>query len=307
MRKFIIVLIVLLLLTPALWSGLYLMHPKATVGIVLVDDCPAWGAEAAAEGLACYDDYFVSELLPERFNSSGVRVKEGFTLNSDYFKLGRPGELRERYGVDIILFVTDNCIRNWDEDGGGVWGQADVESGAALMTILPWYNDTPANRPFVRHLALHEVMHLMGYPHNGLDPTDMMQYGGNLDVFVLSPAYEVQLPLRVCIYSYLFGLQFDVVVLLTNVAFSLLLLPWLIATGMTAHALYRRFGGARVPSRVLPAICVVVGFFMISADHDALWVLALPPLLMLFSYQAWYLVRRFLIKEARPRKGSNTH
>ena len=302
MKRLIAVLISLTLLPPVIWLGFDTLHPKARVGVVLVDDCPAWAADTAIEGFGHYADYFDGRLLPEIFNSSGVKRERNLTLNSDYFKLGNPGELKQRYGVDIILFITKNAICNWDEDGGGVWGQADLETGAALMTISPFRTDSTVNRTYIRNVALHEVLHLLGYPHNGMDGSDIMQYGADPRAMSLSPLYELQLPVRVTLCGLWFGINFKLVVLLANVIFSLLILPWFAVAGTAIHVIYGQTKNSRRPTKLLLALCIIISFFIISVNSGAFWVLGLPLLFMLFSYQIWYTYYRFAGKGLQPRK-----
>lgn len=302
MKRLIAVLISLTLLPPIIWLGFDMLHPKAIVGVMLVDDCPAWAASTAMEGLEHYGEYFEGRILPETFNSSGVKREQNTTLNSDYFKLGKPGELKEKYDVDIILFVTKNAICNWDEDRGGIWGQADLKTGAALMSINAFNNDTALNRAFIQNVALHEVLHLLGYPHNVVDEADIMRYGGDPHAMDLSPLYELQLPVRVTLCNLWFGIEFKFVMLLANIIFSLLILPWFAVVGAAIHVIYGHTKRSRKPTRVLLALCLILSFFIISVNSGAFWVLGLPLLVMVFSYQIWYIYHRSIERSPDPQK-----
>ena len=93
--------------------------------------------------------------------------------------------------MDVILIVTDGMIQDWDnKESKGFWGKADPSYNAALITIYYWMMPTPDNRTVWEHLAIHEVMHLLGYTHNPWNRDGVMQYAKNTDHTDLVPYYD---------------------------------------------------------------------------------------------------------------------
>jgi len=289
MRRFAVLIISLLVLTPMLWLGADLFHPKATVGVVLVDQCEEHLGRIAADAFDHYDDYFNSEILPVRFNSSEVRVRDGFRLNSDFFRLGDPQGLREKYDVDLILFVTDKSIKNWDGGGGGVWGQANLPSGSALMTVKPWMNDLKNYSVTIKHVALHEVFHLLGYIHNNWDRSGIMQYASNIQSLDLCPYYEAQLPVRITTYKLGIGLDFRIGSLLVNSTWALAVMPAFLAAELLVYRFYKRLKGKRTTSKVLIPLCCLQAFVLLTTTVGAYYTLAFPLIFFLFFHHLYYL------------------
>lgn len=226
-----------------------------------------------------------------------MRIKDGDHLNSDIFKLGNAEKLRERYNVDIILFVTDHNIKDWDEDGGGIWGQAHPPTGAALMTMAPWQGNLTNNAIIIKHVALHEVFHLLGYPHNNWDRSGIMQYASNTHTLDLCPYYEAQLPLRMFTYKLGLGLPFKYATLINNLGFALVLLPAFLAVEMAIHRSYGSFKGKRTTSKVLVPIVafqVVVLHITLMGSFLTIWF---PIIFMLFYHHIYYVYYHFKEKK----------
>lgn len=273
------------MLTPALWVGAYLFHPKAIVGVVLVDHCGAEYGKIAAEGFnRHYGDYFDARILPVRFDASGVKTKNGALLNSDFFTLGKPGELMREYGLDIVLFLTDHRLR----DGAfmGLWGQADTISGSAIQTVKYWMKD-PSKDVKLHHLTLHEVFHLLGYTHNRWDLSGIMQYALNIETIELCPYYRAQLPIRMIVFKQGFGHTFHYAILLTAMMFSLVLLPAFIAVELVFLRIFSRRNASRKPTQLMVWLNVLLAFLLSMFLNGYWYHLAIPVVAMAFIHSAY--------------------
>ncbi len=233
MRVIKVAVVVSLLLIPTLFHvGVHLFHPELKVGIVLMDDTePIWG-ELARQGFENYDDHFEAEVLDHRFYSNDVERRGDTMLMSDIFKFGDGPRLREIYGMDAILFVCNGSINDWDEEGLGVWGKADTETGSAVMTVAPFSSRSEHHDKVIKHIALHEVLHLLGYPHNPWDTSGIMQYARNIESLDLCPMFEAQLSLRTVMYQYGIGLSFREAIVVHNIAIVVSILPAYMAVDM---------------------------------------------------------------------------
>lgn len=283
MKRMAVLVLILFLLTPALWTGAFLFHPKVKVGVVMVDDCEVHHGITAMNGFDNYEDFFEATMIPERFNASNVRIQDGDYLNSDFFKLGEPEKLQKKYGVDVILFVTDHPIRNWDEEGMGVWGQANSVTGSALMTVLHFNKGTHENRMVIEHIALHEVFHLLGYTHNRFDHSGIMQYGTNPFSRKLCPMYELQLPIRVCVYKLGLGMSFPIATLLTTSFFALVLVPMYAATELLIFNYFNTRRGVKKPTRVLIFLGILESFIVVIMVGAIIW-LVIPVLIQFYFH-----------------------
>lgn len=195
-RKTVTISLVLIIATPLILTLIQYTHPRFEVGIVLVDNIDDYYGDVVREGYEHYDEYFSATVLPFRFTTEEVRNNGPYFLNSDFFRNGDPKKIQRDYGVDIVLFVTNHQINNWDEGGGGYSGEANPQTRSALMTIYDFNGGGPENERVIKHIALHETFHLFGYTHNTQDRSGIMQYDTNIGVVDLVPFYEIQMPSR---------------------------------------------------------------------------------------------------------------
>jgi len=287
--KFWHLAVFLLLLTPVMWVGAILFHPKAKVGVVLVDDCRAEIGEVVAKGFAQhYGKYFHAEVLPQRFDAFKVRTKSGIYLNSDFFRMGNAAQLKRQSQVNIILFITAHPINDWDEGGGGgVWGQADTKTGSALMTVKYWMK-LPHGHLRMQVLGLHEVMHLLGYVHNPWDNSGIMQYAANIEAKRLCSFYEAQLPVRIMIYKWGFGHSFNTAVMITAFGFSFVLLPFFIAVELILVRIFSGHKESRDPTKLMIFSNIVLAVALSMWMNGAWYLLTVPLALMLFFHLVHY-------------------
>jgi hypothetical protein len=228
-------IVILILLTPLILIGMHVTHPDFRVGIVLVDNLDDYYGEVVREGYEHYDDYFNARVLPIRFTTEEVRNNGPYFLNSDFFRHGDPKKLQEEFHVDIILFVTHHQINNWDSGGGGYCGEANPKTRSALMTVYDFMGGGEENERVIKHIALHETFHVLGYTHNSQDRSGIMQYDTNVEVLDLVPFYEIQLPARAIGFWLINDLQFGTARVIYQGIFALAMMP--LMTGITISAL----------------------------------------------------------------------
>jgi predicted Zn-dependent protease len=286
--KTIFLIIILFLLTPILLMGMYLAHPEFEVGIVLVDNVDEVYGEVVKEGYEHYDDYFDARILPVRFTTENVRNNGPYFLNSDFFKHGDPSTLQKEYGVDIILFVTHHQINNWDEGGGGYCGEANPKTRSALMTVYDFMGGGYENDRVIKHIALHETFHVLGYTHNSQDRSGIMQYDSNIEVLDLVPFYEFQLPARAIGFWFLNDLQFGTARVIYQGIFALAMLPFMMGITITSlifyQNLFKKGKGLRGLIIIIPVLFFLILIIVESFRYLVLFssIVLLIPLLYHF-------------------------
>jgi len=291
MRKWEAFSALLLILSGLLYLLLLVQHPVIEVGIVLVDDLDGEIGLLIDEGFDGYGDYFDSRVLAQRFNSSNVSSDGTFLLNSDFFEQCPLSKIKEEEDVDIVLIITSEMIRNWDSNGKGLWGEAESEQGAALMTIHYWTFPTREHVPRWQHIAVHEVFHLLGYVHNPWDRSGVMQYAENVDTKELCPYYEFQLPVRSTFYGLYDGLSFRMTVFLFNVSVVILLMPVVLAEEM----LIRRFDGRYLSRRKVPVwlsgMVLLGGAMLLFSIIGSFMVFVVTALFSLLLHLTYYFLK----------------
>jgi len=212
-HKNILISLLLFLIVPTLVNFFVVSyHPKMRVGIVLVDDCNITYAEDAKDGFLYHDDYFSAKIIEDyRLNSSYIRVQDELLLTTDFFNKTRTKELCERYDTDVILYITDKRINNWDDPPGRAWwGQANLESSSAVMTIACFQNDTSYEVSRRRGTAVHEIGHLVGFLHPPKPQTlnDIMIYADPYATLNFSSYYDFTMPFHLTVYKLGHGYRF---------------------------------------------------------------------------------------------------
>lgn len=272
------------------------LHPMLTVGVYLVDDCDASAANLAMEGLRNYDDYFLAQVLPVRFNSSTIRQKDGLYLTTDFFHSPETERMKDRFDVDLVLFITDHPINNWDGDKKAIWGEANTQSSSVIITTYYFATGTDSDKQMVRGIALHESFHLLGFSHNFYDRNGLMQYSTNYNSLKLPLYYELQLPVKAIAYGLLKGLPNFWVVMLSSALFALVLLPLFIALEILVyHYFKKKYGEPMRKSRWIVILNVVFAFALITVLHQSFYLLILPALLIINSHYTYY--RRYKIRK----------
>ena len=204
-RKTLVLVAAFLVIPTLINVGVVKIHPKMDVGIVLVDDCNITFARLAKEGFEYHSDYFRSKIITDyRFNSSGVRVQKDLLLTTDFFDISRSEILIDKYEVDIILYVTDKRINNWeDENGGAWWGQASVETRSAVMTVTSFMSGESYENERIRSIGVHEIGHLMGFVHPppSQSGSNIMKYANPTRTLDFSSYYDFKVPFHLLTYK----------------------------------------------------------------------------------------------------------
>ncbi len=286
-KKKVAFFVALFLSTPATLMMARVSHPQFDIGVVLVDECDEHFANVTIESYKEYDDYFEASLIPVRFNASEVRVKGGNYLNSDFFHLGRPGRLQDTYEVDIIIFLTDHHIENWDGNGRGILGEANPETSSALVSVASFANRTAYHDRVVRHIALHEAFHLLGYTHNHWTDEGIMVYARNTEVDRLNGYNEFQLPLHAWALRLAPGTSFLTIVFISNALFVLACLPFYAAAELGLFRLYKRLHKV-APPRFLIAVGIAEAFIILMTYRESFVFLLVPLIFMVFFHQVYY-------------------
>ncbi len=268
-RKKAAALSMFLIVMPAVFSCLvWAFHGEIRVGIVLEEGVDPKFADWAGEGFLLYDDYFEPVVLPDRFDSSGVRVLNNCSLTKDFNDPGFSGAMREKHGVHVVLTITDDVIWNWIDNPRAIWGEADPGSASAVMTVNGYFNGTAQDRVHVMSLALHEVLHLLGYLHDGLDRTSVMQYAGNGLNFTFYQAIE--LPQRVTVAPMVLGGSRWTVLFSINASVTLMFLPFVTAFFIGSRALISRKYERQRPTLLKTGSDVSISFFLMMVASSVL-------------------------------------
>ena len=212
-RKILIFLLLFLIIPTFVKFMVVSHHPKMRVGIVLVDDCNMTYAEDARDGFRYHRDYFSAKIIEDyRLNSSYIRVKDDLLLTTDFFNKTRTEKLCDKYDTDVILYITDKRIHNWDDpDGGAWWGQANLESSSAVMTVICFMNDSVREIRRRRGTAVHEIAHLAGFMHPPEPQTldDIMIYADPYATLNFSSYYDFTMPFHLTVYKLGHGYRFS--------------------------------------------------------------------------------------------------
>jgi hypothetical protein len=235
-RRRAMALFLFLIVIPGIFSCLvWAFHGEIRVGVVLEEGVDPKFAEWASDGFRLYDDYFEPIILPDRFDSSGVRKQNNCSLTKDFNDPAFSSEMRTAHSVHVILTITDDIIWNWVDNPGAIWGEADPGSASAVMTVNGYANGTASDKVHVMSLALHEVLHLLGYLHDGLDNGSVMQYAGNGLNFTFYQAGG--LPHRVTVAPMVLGSSRWAVLFSINATVTMAFIPFVIATFFSARTL----------------------------------------------------------------------
>jgi hypothetical protein len=177
-RISIFIVLIILVITPFIIQVYSTnMVRKIEIGIVLTEDDLLNDGATAMKALNGFHGIFKAVILDERFNESGVRTKDDIYLTDDYFDAPFGDEIRDKHEVDIILILTNQSINNWLGNRRARWGQANTVHAMAVATSLNFRNDTETHKIYIQHVAVHEVLHILGYEHPTSSKPCIMNYG----------------------------------------------------------------------------------------------------------------------------------
>ncbi len=291
-------------------------HPVMEVGIVLVDDCPMRYAQDVKDGFDNHSEYFKAVIIEDfRLNSSGIRVRDGFLLTGDFFNESLKNRLSDKYGIDVVLYVCDKRIFNWDEPKGGAWwGQADLETGSAVMTVACFRNDTNYELRRRWSTGVHEIGHLVGFLHppNPQTQDDLMLYADPYGSQKFNPYYEFTLPFHLTVYELGHGYRVGsdrggsgqnmlVIKLLADLFF----LPYVFGVGYLLLKAFNIVDRRRKIHRGAVAVIGIFGFTIYTTTvycFEAMVMVVLYMAIMALFYHAGALVLRGVRKKKNDKK-----
>jgi hypothetical protein len=292
-RERLLILSLVLLFVLPLVSSLYVIcfPSQVEVGIVLVDDCDVFFAEVAQEGLGRYERFFDTTILETRVDSAGVRKNGSSYLTIDLNNRAHDLQLRSTHGVDVILMMTNHSVRNWINNPFVCSGEADTVTESCVASVFGHEGDTEFNRTYIRHIALHEVGHLLGYRHcPDMDcAMHRSKYGTE---FCTGHGFE--LPFRAALWSLGSGLSFGLAAFVINCFLVLFFMPFLILYVLLIRWSFARFlkKGSEM-STLCRGIALTLSLFVLMISNTILFGLLvnvlIVPLVVGFFYLRTYL------------------
>jgi hypothetical protein len=290
MKVWEVLTIILLILSGSIYIFLLNEHPKVSIGILMnegVDDVVGISVE---EGFKEYSEYIEAKILDNRFNDSDVRTKDGFKQISDHFRICPLDEMRKENDVDIILMITSDMIEDWDDNEGmGYWGKADPSYEAALITTYYWKDPTPKNIRIWNHLAIHEIMHMLGYTHNPWDISGVMQHKENIDQTDLVPYYKFQLPLRSSLYKLSAGRSFQFTVFIMSLAIASFMFPIAMAEEIIINRFHDKISGTPLPIWLSP-LSLTGCFFLLFAVTGSFFIIAFTLIFTILVHLVYHVI-----------------
>ena len=270
--------IILFALLILILTSFYFFHPKLKVGIIGVDNISQYYLKVSKQGFQKnYNRYFKTTVLDERLSSKNIRVNNSFYLNSDFFREIEKTNLHEEYNIDYILILTNHKIKDWDEEGSGVWGQADTKTSSALLTTLYFQN----NNLIIQNHATHEVLHLLGFLHNVFDESGIMQYMNNNEPH-LCPYYNFQMPFRTSMIRLFPNKDFLLTVYVMNFLFSLILFLGFMGFNELLYYYDEKKNNLKKRSLKIDIIASLL-FFVFAIFYNYVFSIFLLPLLFLIG------------------------
>lgn len=307
-RKTLVLLAVFLVIPTLINIGVVKYHPKMDIGIILVDDCNITYAHLAKEGFEYHREYFRSKIITDyRFNSSGVKVQDNLSLTTDFFDEGRSEILTDKYEVDVILYVTDKRINNWeDRNGGAWWGQASVETRSAVMTVTSFMTGDTHDNERIRSIAVHEVGHLLGFIHPPVKQSgsNIMNYADPSRTLNFSSYHDFKLPFHLLTYKagsgYRLGFgdsgrTFNMA--LIKLLADLFFLPYLIGFGLVLIKFINVFVKKENIHRAAVGITVSTGFLVHVIMVHSFMAIGIVLMIMMLIAFVYYLGMTVVMKD----------
>lgn len=280
--------VALMFIPPIIYGFALFNHPKVTIGIVIDEDTTMEHANVSLSGFELYPDYFDAEILPESFKVSKALTVNGEYLTRDIVNAGDPAALKEKYGVDVIVFLIDVPIKDHEGDAGMYGGKADTVTGSALVSVYHFYDLNEINTKKIQHVSIHEVMHLLGYMHDRWDRGGVMESPGNLMGLDINRYYRFTLPLHLYTYKAGFGSDFYIGAFVTNFVSCIMWVPYFIGVELILYASYKRsMNGRGLAFGFLLGGFTIAGFMTATMFDTASFALT-PIILMVFLHHGYY-------------------
>ena len=158
----------------------------------------------------------------------------------------------------------------------------------------------------IKHIALHEILHLFGYIHIPLDDSGVMYPTQEDESLELSPIYRLQLPMRAYGVKFGFMMSFGSAIFFYGGLFAITLVPFMIGMGLLViTGINKLFSKARKIPNFLSGIYSIFVFILISYYNTSIESILLQFMLIFvlcgFYYPYAYLYYE-MIKGSKKKK-----
>jgi hypothetical protein len=287
--KWMLFITIILLLVPTIFTIHSIQfRGKIKVGIVLTSDDLLDDAETAAEGLDDFHDIFSTKIVTTRFNESKVRTRNGSYLTDDYFDNDFGNEVRKKHNVDIIVIITNRSIDNWLGNSLAAWGQADTETGIALMTVSPVFGQENISENYIISTTRHEVLHLLGYHHPQDNRKCLMQYA-TLETELCSE-YQLVLPYYAALWKIGFGQEPGRATFFILASLLILLSPLFVVTILVLQFLFKKYIHKKIQIDQNPLVLGIGGIYITIMIASAFVAPVFPQIILLLAVVFLYVI-----------------
>ena len=143
MRMFWGIAVGLVLVSPAIYCAALFTYPKASIGIMIENECSMEMANVSLDGLRLYSDYFDARILTGTFElSKPVDRENNEYLTASIIKSAHPEAIRRKYDVDLVLLIVSVPLKDSEGAVSEKCGKADTSTGSALVSVYEQTNLT---------------------------------------------------------------------------------------------------------------------------------------------------------------------
>jgi predicted Zn-dependent protease len=296
-KKFLILVIVLILIPTIFTINSIYFREKIKVGIVLTTEGAYAEGEIAQNSLNKFHDVFTAKILNVKFNESGVRVQNGSYLTDDYFNSTFSRSIRDNFKIDIIMIITNKTINNWLGNRLARWGQADTSCGIVLITTAPFSENATLHEKYIVSTTRHEILHLLGYGHPDDSRKCLMQYA-SLET-ELCQECEILLPYYVALWKIGYGHEPERATFLIRASIFLVLSTLFVLAVVISQFLFRKYIYRRNRINQVPFILGVGGLYITILLTAAFVEPFYPQIIILLAVVFMYIIIESLSYEFR--------
>ncbi|MHA2281181.1 MAG: hypothetical protein ACXAC5_10045 [Promethearchaeota archaeon] len=262
-------------------------------------------AETAAKGLDNFHDIFLSKIVNMRFNESIVRTENGLYLTDDYFDSKFAQTVRENEKVDIILIITDKLINNFLGNRLARWGQADTKSGIALITTAHKRDNATVYERYLKSMARHEILHLLGYGHPNDSRHCLMQYA-TLET-ELCQEYQLVLPYHAALWKMGLGQEPGRATFFIRASLLLMLSPLFVVTILILQFLFKKYIYQKSQIDQNPLVLGIGGLFITILLETAFVAPVYPQIILILAVVFLYVIIEAVLFELqlKPKRNDN--
>jgi hypothetical protein len=287
--KWLLFLIIVLLLIPTIFT-IYStqFRGKIKVGIALTSDDLYEDGEIAKASLNRFHEVFSAKIVDTNFNESNVRTKNGSYLTDDYFDHDFGNAIRKKHNVDIVVIITNKSINNWLGNGLAAWGQADTETGIALMTVSPVFGREYLSENYIISTTRHEVLHLLGYHHPHDNRKCLMEYA-SLEKD-LCHEYQLVLSYHAALWKIGLGQEPGRATFFIRASLLLLLSPLFVVTILILQFLFKKYIYQRNQIDQNPLVLGIGGLYITILLETAFVAPVYPQIILLLAVVFLYVI-----------------